>query len=70
MNKFIIPIKILIFLTLAISLNSCEALKYKPTKAGEVPVNVKDRVKKNIEEGKVLYKLYLIYVNTPIYYSS
>ena len=52
MNKFIIPIKILIFLTLAISLNSCEALKYKPTKAGEVPINVKDRVKKNIEEGK------------------
>ena len=37
---------------LAISLNSCEALKYKPTKAGEVPVNVKDRVKKNIEDGR------------------
>ena len=52
MNKFIIPIKILIFLTLAISLNSCEALKYKPTKAGEVPINVKDRVKKNIEDGR------------------
>ena len=52
MNKFILPIKILIFLTLSISLNSCEALKYKPTKAGEVPINVKDRVKKNIEEGK------------------
>jgi len=52
MNKFIFPTKILIFLTLLISLNSCEALKYKPTKAGEVPVNVKDRVKKNIEEGK------------------
>ena len=52
MNKLIFPIKILIFLTLSISLNSCEALKYKPTKAGEVPINVKDRVKKNIEEGK------------------
>ena len=52
MNKFILPIKILIFLTFSISLNSCEALQYKPTKAGEVPVNVKDRVKKNIEEGK------------------
>ena len=52
MNKFILPIKILIFLTLSISLNSCEALKYKPTKAGEVPVNVKDRVKKNIEDGR------------------
>tara|TARA_B100000965_G_scaffold391766_1_gene400221 strand:+ start:255 stop:761 length:507 start_codon:yes stop_codon:yes gene_type:complete len=33
-------------------LTSCQALKYKPTKAGEVPVNAKDRVKKNIEEGK------------------
>ena len=52
MNKYIFSIKILIFLTLAISLNSCEALKYKRTKAGEVPINVKDRVKKNIEEGK------------------
>ena len=52
MNKFIFPIKILIFFALSISLNSCEALKYKPTKAGEVPVNVKDRVKKNIEEGR------------------
>ncbi len=52
MNKFILPIKILIFLALSISLNSCEAIKYKPTKAGEVPVNVKDRVKKNIEDGK------------------
>ena len=52
MNKFTLPIKILIFLALSISLNSCEAIKYKPTKAGEVPVNVKDRVKKNIEDGK------------------
>ena len=52
MNKFIISIKILIFLTLSVFLNSCEALKYKPTKAGEVPVSAKDRVKKNIEEGR------------------
>ncbi len=44
--------KILIFLTLSIFLTSCQALKYKPTKAGEVPVNAKDRVKKNIEEGR------------------
>ena len=33
-------------------LNSCEALKYKPTKAGEVPIDPKERVKRNIEEGK------------------
>ena len=33
-------------------LYSCEALKYKPTKAGEVPVDPKDRVRKNIEEGR------------------
>ena len=36
---------------LLLVLNSCQALKYKPTKAGEVPVSAKDRVKKNIEEG-------------------
>ena len=45
-------IKILFFLSFLVVLTSCQALKYKPTKAGEVPVNVKDRVKKNIEEGK------------------
>ena len=33
-------------------LNSCEALKYKPTKAGEVPIDPKERVKRNIEEGR------------------
>ena len=37
---------------LLLILNSCQALKYKPTKGGEVPVNAKDRVKKNIEEGR------------------
>ena len=37
---------------LLLILNSCQALKYKPTKAGEVPVNVDDRVKKNMEEGR------------------
>ena len=46
MSKYIISIKILIFLTLITTLSSCQALKYKPTKAGEVPVNAKDRVKK------------------------
>ena len=52
MNKFIFSAKILTFLTLAIFLNACEAMKYKPTKAGEVPVSAKERVKKNIEEGR------------------
>ena len=37
---------------LLLVLNSCQALKYKPTKAGEVPVSGADRVKKNIEEGR------------------
>ena len=37
---------------LLLLLNSCQAFKYKPTKAGEVPVNAEDRVRKNIEEGR------------------
>ena len=37
---------------LLLVLNSCEALKYKPTKAGEVPVSADERVKKNMEEGR------------------
>ena len=37
---------------LLLVLNSCQALKYKPTKAGEVPVSGADRVKKNMEEGR------------------
>ena len=52
MNKFIFLMRILIFLTLSIFLSSCQALKYKPTKAGEVPVSAKERVQKNIEEGR------------------
>jgi len=44
--------KIITFLLLLIILSSCEALKYKKTKAGEVPVNADDRVAKNIEEGR------------------
>ena len=44
--------KILVFLIFLIILSSCEALKYKKTEAGEVPVNAKDRVQKNIEEGR------------------
>ena len=52
MTKISKFIKILFFLAFLIVLNGCEALKYKKTEAGEVPVNYKDRVKKNIEEGK------------------
>ena len=37
---------------LLLVMNSCQALKYKPTKAGEVPVSADDRVKKNMEEGR------------------
>jgi len=33
-------------------LSSCEAMKYKKTKGGEVPVNYRDRVEKNIQEGR------------------
>jgi len=45
--------RLLVVLILSLPfLTSCEALKYKPTKAGEVPVNPDERVKKNIEEGR------------------
>ena len=44
--------KIIVFASFLAILSSCEALKYKKTKGGEVPVNYKDRVAKNIEEGR------------------
>ena len=37
---------------LLLVLNSCEALKYKRTKSGEVPVSADERIKKNMEEGR------------------
>ena len=52
MTKLSYFIKIVSFLIILPFLTSCEALKYKKTEAGEVPVNYKDRVKKNIEEGR------------------
>ena len=44
--------KIPVFLIFLVILSSCEALKYKRTEAGQVPVNAQERVAKNIEEGK------------------
>ena len=49
------PTRLLFFSLIGILLlvlNSCQALKYKPTKAGEVPVSTDERVKKNMEEGR------------------
>ena len=37
---------------LLLVMSSCQALKYKKTKAGEVPVSADERVKKNMEEGR------------------
>ena len=52
MTKLSALIKIIVLLIFSVLLSSCEALKYKKTKAGEVPVNAKDRVAKNMGEGK------------------
>ena len=52
MIKFRFLLKIITLIIFSILLSSCEALKYKKTKAGEVPVNARDRVAKNMEEGK------------------
>tara|TARA_B100001758_G_scaffold137154_1_gene118196 strand:+ start:175 stop:780 length:606 start_codon:yes stop_codon:yes gene_type:complete len=52
MTKITLFSDILVFCVLLIFLSSCEALKYKKTGPGEVPVNADDRVAKNIEEGR------------------
>ena len=52
MMKYRFLLKIFVLLILPVLLSSCEALKYKKTKPGEVPVNARDRVAKNMEEGK------------------
>ncbi len=49
MTKISLFSDILVFCVLLIFLSSCEALKYKKTGPGEVPVNADDRVAKNIE---------------------
>ena len=52
MTKLSYFFKITVFFIFLLVLSSCEAIKYKKTKAGEVPVNADDRVAKNIEEGR------------------
>ncbi len=52
MTKLSYFFKITVFFIFLLVLSSCEALKYKKTKGGEVPVNAQDRVAKNIEEGR------------------
>ena len=54
MNFFIIKHKHLVFALLILFpiLSSCQALKYKPVDARDVPTDPKERVRKNIEEGK------------------
>ena len=42
--------KILLFLTIVLFVTSCGI--YRPTDARKVPVNAKERVKKNMEEGR------------------
>ena len=48
-NPFIKPFLLISFFLI---ISACSALKYKPTSTKDVPVNVKDRVAKNIEEGR------------------
>ena len=45
-NRFFLLSVLLVFLT------SCEALKYKPVSAKDYPPDPKERVRKNIEEGR------------------
>ena len=52
--KFFIKHKLLVFALLILFpiLSSCQALKYKPVDARDVPTDPKERVRKNIEEGR------------------
>jgi len=52
MTKLSYFFKITVFFIFLLVLSACEAIKYKKTKGGEVPVNAQDRVAKNIEEGR------------------
>ena len=48
-SKFL---NLLCALSLVVTLSSCEAFKYKKVDAREVPPDPKERVRKNIEEGR------------------
>ena len=50
-NKFSFPCKFTFFFLILIFLNSCEGM-FRKAPANDIPVNAKDRVKKNIAEGR------------------
>ena len=52
-NRFFLLSVLLVFLT------SCEALKYKPVSAKDYPPDPKERVRKNIEEGRGIIRHFI-----------
>ena len=52
MNKFNLIKRFFLLSVLLIFLSSCEALKYRPVSAKDYPPDPKERVRKNIEEGR------------------
>jgi len=54
MTKFNLIKHFFLFSIILIFLSSCEALKYRPVSAKDYPPDPKERVRKNIEEGKGL----------------
>ena len=57
-NKFMTKINLInrffLLSVLLIFLSSCDALKYRPVSAKDYPPDPKERVRKNIEEGRVI----------------
>jgi len=52
MTKFNLIKHFFLFSIILIFLSSCEALKYRPVSAKDYPPDPKERVRKNIEEGR------------------
>ena len=52
MTKFNLIKRFFLLSVLLIFLSSCEALKYRPVSAKDYPPDPKERVRKNIEEGR------------------
>ena len=52
MTKFNLIKRFFLLSILLIFLSSCDALKYKPVSAKDYPPDPKERVKKNLEEGR------------------